>query len=162
MPEQKEPFVPKEDRPEVKLPDPDRPISELRVRDLQAILGAGGLKKVEIKEPIKEPIKDFKEHKHEKWEIKEPIKDFKDHKHEKWEIKEPFKDLKDHIKEFKPEKIELEPGPKQQFEPGPDPTRMGDPAILAGLNQIIQTVAGLTKRVDDLANQVSELQKKVK
>jgi len=39
---------------------------------------------------------------------------------------------------------------------------MGDTAVLAGLNQIIQTVGGLTKRVDDLANQVAELQKKVK
>jgi hypothetical protein len=40
--------------------------------------------------------------------------------------------------------------------------QVGDPAALAGLNQIIQTVGGLTKRVDELANQVAELQKKVK
>ena len=96
---------------------------------------------------------------------KEWFKDFKDHKHEKWEHKEPFKDFKDHKpehgKEFKLEKIEVDPL-KQQFEPGIDPTQMGDPAVLAGLNQIIQTVGGLTKRVDDLANQVAELQKKAK
>lgn len=148
MPEKKQPFVSKEDRPEVKLPDPDKPVSELRVRDLQAILGTSVAKKIEIKEP-------FKDFKHEKWEIKEPIKDFKDHKHEKWEIKEPYKDLK-------LEKIEQDPIGKLQFEPGPDPTKLGDPAVLAGLNQIIQTVGGLTKRVDDLANQVAELQKKVR
>ena len=128
MPEQKEPFVPKGDRPDVKLPDPDQPIGELRVRDLQAIIGSAAIKKIEIKEPIK------------------------DFKHEKWEIKEPFKDLK-------LEKLEHDPIVKQQFEPGPDPTQLGDPAILAGLNQIIQTVGGLTKRVDDLANQVAELKK---
>src|SRR5215813_9734367 len=158
MPEQKEPFVSKEDRPEVKLPDPDQPVSELRVRDLQSILGAGILKKIEIKEPIK----DFKI---EKLEHKEWFKDFKDHKHEKWEHKEPFKDYKDHKpehgKEFKLEKIEVDPL-KQTFEPGPDPTQLGDPAVLAGLTQIIETVGGLTKRVDELANQVAELQKKAK
>jgi hypothetical protein len=152
MPEKKEPYVAAEDRPEVKLPDPDRPISELRVRDLQAILGSQVIKKVEIKEPIK----DFK---FEKLEIKEPFKDFKDHKHEKWEIKEPIKDLKDH----KYEKIELEPITKGAApEPGPDPTKFVDPTILAGLDQLIQTVGGLNKRVDDLANQVAELQKRVK
>src|SRR4029453_2504159 len=40
--------------------------------------------------------------------------------------------------------------------------QVGDPAALAGLNQIIQTVGCLTKRVDELANQVAELQKKGK
>lgn len=158
MPEPKEPFVSKEDRPEVKLPDPDKPVSELRVRDLQAILGSSALKKIEIKEP-------FKEHKFEKWEHKEPIKDFKDHKFEKWEHKEPIKDFKDHKpehgKEFKLEKVEVDPI-KHQFEPGADPTQLGDPAVLAGLNQIIETVGGLTKRVDELGNQLAELQKKVK
>src|SRR5262245_23647732 len=148
MPAKKQAFVSKEDRPEVKLPDPEKPISELRVRDLQAILGTSVAKKIEIKEP-------FKEVKHEKLEIKEPFKDFKDHKHEKFEIKEPFKDLK-------LEKIEHDPIGKAQFEPGPDPSQLVDPTVLAGLNQLIQTVGGLTKRVDDLANQVGELQKKVK
>jgi hypothetical protein len=33
-----EPFIAKQDRPAVKLPNPDQPISELRVRDLQSIL----------------------------------------------------------------------------------------------------------------------------
>src|SRR5262245_48314546 len=157
MPEQKETYVPQQDRPEVKLPDPEQSISELRVRDLQAIVGNAALKKIEFKEPIK----DFK---NEKLEIKdkEIFKDFKDHKHEKWEHKEPFKDYKDHKpehgKEFKLEKIEVDPL-KQTFEPGPDPTQLGDPAVLAGLTQIIETVGGLTKRVDELANQVAELQK---
>ncbi len=144
MPEPKEPYVPKEDRPDVKLPDPDKPISELRVRDLQAIIGSATLKKIEIKEPIK----DFK---HEKWEIKEPFKDFKDHKHEKWEIKE-------HIKDLKSEKLEHDPIVKA-FDLGPDPSQLGDPAVLG---QIAEAIGGLTKRVSDLANQVAELQKKVK
>ena len=139
MADQKEPYVSQADRPEVKI-DPDKPVSELRVRDLQAILGGSAIKKLE-----KFEHKDLKPEKYEK--------------HEKFEKFEKF-EHKD-LKEFKFEKIEHEPILKQTFEPGPDPTRI-DPEVLAGLNQIIQTVGGLTKRVDELSNQVAELQKKVK
>ncbi len=130
MPTQNEPFVPQEDRPEVKI-DLDQPVAQLRVRDLQAILGSAVLKKLEKFE--------HKEHKHEKFEIKE----IKHEKHEKFEIKE-----------FKHEKFEIHEGVKLAFEPGPDPTQFLDPIIRTTLNELVQTVGNLAKRVDDLANQV--------
>ena len=76
----KQPFVPPEDRPEVKL-TPDTPISELRVRDLAAIVGA-------VSGSTKSPF-----------EVgKTPLKDFFD---------KPFPETnKDFIKEIKPEKLE--------------------------------------------------------
>jgi hypothetical protein len=141
---EKEPYVSQADRPEVKI-DPEKPVSELRVRDLQAILGSSAIKKLEKFEH--KDLKPEKFEKHEKFE--------KFEKHEKFEKYEKLE-----IKELKLEKLEHDPIVKQ-FEPGPDPTRI-DPEILAGLNQIIQTVGGLTKRVDELSNQVAELQKKVK
>jgi len=155
MPEKKEPYVSQGDRPEVKM-DPDKPISELRVRDLQAILGGSVAKKVENKEIEKiKAEKPEKFEKHEKFEKFEKS-EFKDHKFEKFEHKEI-------IKEIKYEKLELEGGVlKQTFEPGPDPTQQIDPAIQAGLAQLVQTVGGLAKRVDELANQMAELQKRVK
>ena len=162
MPEKKEPYVSQGDRPEVKM-DPEKPLTELRVRDLQAILGgATAIKKVEIKE-----IKPEKFEKHEKFEKFE-----KHEKHEKFEFKDHIKEIiidklpqLEVVKDFKREKIEkieLEPGPKQVFEPGPDPTQQIDPAVQAGLAQLVQTVGGLVKRVDELANQLAELQKRVK
>jgi hypothetical protein len=66
MDESKQAFVPPEDRPEVKL-DPNAPISELRVRDLSAILGQAVLKKFEIKEFKFEKIEKFEKLEHEKW-----------------------------------------------------------------------------------------------
>lgn len=66
--ESKESFIGQEDRPEVRL-DPDMPISQLRVRDLTAIIGSRILKPY-IKEIIKEKpeIKEIKIEKHEKFE----------------------------------------------------------------------------------------------
>ena len=142
MPTQKEPFVPQEDRPEVKIPSPEQPITELKVRDLQAILGGAAIKKFEKIE--------HKDLKIEKIEHKE----LKFEKHEKHEIKE-----------FKYEKLEhkeilLEPPLKYVIEPGPDPTHLGDPIIGATLNQLIQVTGNLATRVDELANQVAELRSK--
>src|SRR5262245_56832873 len=97
----KEPFVPEGDRPEVKL-DLNQPVTELRVRDLIGILGQAQFKKVEIKDTLKERIKD--------WKDKPEWKDFKDSKHEwkdKWEWKD-FKDHKPEFKEHKPEKLEFD------------------------------------------------------
>src|SRR5215203_3910003 len=87
----KEPFIGSSDRPEVKL-DLDMPVSELRVRDLAAILGQIGSKspfevgKTPIKDffdkPFPEVAKDFlKEVKIEK--IEKPEKFKKNEKHEK-------------------------------------------------------------------------------
>lgn len=165
MPEKKEPYVSQGDRPEVKM-DPDKPLSELRVRDLQAILGGS----VKVVDKIPEKLK---QEKPEKFEKHEKLEKFEKHeKHEKFEFKDHIKEViidklpqTEVVKDFKREKIEkleLEPGPKQVFEQGPDPTQQIDPAIQAGLAQLIQTVGGLAKRVDELANQMAELQKRVK
>jgi hypothetical protein len=118
---QKEPYVSQEDRPEVKI-DPDTPLSQLRVRDIQVILGSGLLKKHENLE--------YKIFKHEKFEHKELIKELI---HDKPPALEVFK-----------------PGPEQVF----DPVRMGDPEIRTGLAQLIQLVGGLTKRIEELTDQI--------
>jgi hypothetical protein len=155
--ETKEPFVSKEDRPEVQL-SPDTPIGDLRVRDLVTILGAGSTKSpFESKTSLKdffdknwpEVVKDFvKELKTEKVE-KSEIKEFKGEKHEKIEKREKFE--KPEIKELKNEKIENEAGVSTEL-PSPDPR----------IEQLIQAVSGLTKQVSQLANQVEELKKKGK
>ena len=147
----KEPFVPSEDRPEVKI-SLDTPLTELSVRDLSAILGF-----MTSKTPFevgKTPLKDFfdkdfpevakdwnKEIKTEK--LEKPEKPEKFEKNEKQEKRE--------VKEIKIEKLEVdglatEPGPF----PGPDPR----------IEQIIEAVGGLTRQVGQLADQVRELQKR--
>ena len=156
-PESKEPFVSKDDRPEVKL-KPDTPLSDLRVRDLAAILGAFAAKspfeagKTSLKDffdkDFPEVAKDFiKEIKPEKLD-KNEIKEIKGEKHEKLEKREKFE--KPEIKESKNEKLETEP----IFDPGKPP--IPDPRI----EQLIHAVAGLATQVSQLANQVEELRKK--
>src|SRR5216117_1970455 len=119
----KEPFVSQADRPEVRI-NPDTPLSELRVRDLQAILGPAAAAKSPFevgKTPLKdffdkdfpEVVKDFiKEIKPEKLE-KPEIKEFKGEKNEKFE--------KPEIKEAKNEKLEQEPAFDPRRLPQPDP-----------------------------------------
>src|SRR6185503_20805768 len=98
--ESKEPFVPPEDRPEVRI-SLDTPLSELRVRELSAILGLVSGKNPNF-EVGKTPIKDFfdkewpeiakdwvKENKGEKLEKPEKLeKNEKAEKNEKWEKRE--------------------------------------------------------------------------
>jgi hypothetical protein len=155
----KQPFVSQDDRPEVKL-KPDTPLSELHVRDLATILGFFSTKspfeagKTSLKDffdkPFPETTKDFvKEIKPE--QIEKPPKFEKHEKFEKNEKHEKNEKLeKREIKELKAEKLEhdgvFEPG----LPVGPDPR----------IEQIIQAVAGLTKQVGQLANQVEELRKK--
>jgi len=163
-------FVPKEDRPEVKI-SLDTPLSELRVRELGSILGFIAAKnpnfevgKTSLKdffdkdfpEVAKDWVKEIKSEKFEKIEkLEKPEKPEKLEKNEKLEIKELKnekyeKHEKLEIKELKNEKLEREP----IFEPGipgPDPI----------LQQVIQAVAGLTSQVAQLANQVEELRKKI-
>ena len=148
--ESKEPFVSSEDRPEVRL-NLDTPLSELRVRELSTILGSLiGKNPFEVgKTPLKdffdkpfpETTKDFV--KESKPEIFDKPARFEKHvKFEKFE--------KGEIKEIKAEKAETD----GVFDPG---TSVGpDPR----LEQLIQTVTGLTKQVSQLANQVEELRKK--
>jgi hypothetical protein len=150
----KQPFVSKEDRPEVKI-SLDTPLTELRVRELGTILGFLA-DKSEIFDGDKTSLKDFfdkdfpevakdwlKDIKSEK--IEKPEKE----KNEKLEKREKFE--KSEIKEIKAEKVERD-GVFQPGIPSPDPL----------LQQVIQALAGLTKQVSQLANQVEELKKKVK
>ena len=122
--ESRQAFVSQGDRPEVKL-DADTPISQLRVRDLTAILGTMTAKRYEFKTLAQE----YK---------KAEFKDFKDNKNEK--------------RELEPVKFAFEPPIDfgSLVEPEPDPWR-----------QVIEGVTGLANRVEQLANQVAELQKKV-
>src|SRR5450759_2423934 len=136
MDEPKQAFVPPEDRPEVKL-DPNAPISELRVRDLSAILGQAVLKKFDIKEPFKE----FKDHKLEKFEIKE----FKSEKIEKFEKLEHEKWWPD--KFFEPPKL-ADGGP------------VIDPTIGDTLGKLVESVSGLTAQVDAIGKRVEALEKR--
>jgi hypothetical protein len=156
--ESKQPFVAQGDRPEVKL-KPETPISELRVRDLAAILGAFATKsplevgKTPLKDffdkPFPEEAKDFvKEIKPEKLE-KVEIKELKGEKFEKLEKREKIE--KPEIKELKHEKLEAEPVFDPGRPPGPDPR----------FEHLIQVVSGLATQVGQLANQVEELRKKV-
>lgn len=156
--EAKQPFVSREDRPEVRI-SLDTPLTELRVRELGAILGFLASKNPNF-EVGKTPLKDFfdkpfpevakdwlKEVKSDKLEKNEKIE-----KNEKLEKNEKIeKPEKNEIKEFKHEKLEREPAFDPGIFPGPDPR----------IEQIIQAVAGLTRQVSQLANQVEELQKKV-
>jgi len=156
----KQPFVPKEDRPEVKI-SLDTPLDQLRVRELGAILGFLAAKspifegdKTSLKdffdkdfpEVAKDWTKDIKSEKFEKPEKPEKFEVVKNEKLEKVEKRE-----KSEIKEIKAEKLERD----AVFEPGVPPG--GDPL----LQQVIQAVAGLTRQVSDLANQVEALRKKV-
>src|SRR5450759_5043085 len=130
MHESKQAFVPPEDRPEVKL-DPNAPISELRVRDLSAILGQAVLKKFDIKEPFKE----FKDHKLEKFEKIE---------HEKWW---PDKFIEPPNKFFEPPKL-ADGGP------------VIDPTIGDTLGKLVESVSGLTAQVDAIGKRVEALEKR--
>lgn len=148
--ESKQPFVSKEDRPEIRI-NLDTPLQDLRVRELGAILGFFATRRYDLTgDPLKDFFdKDFPEVAKGK-EFKE--KDFK----EKWEkeknekIEKHEKVEKGELKEIKNEKLEREPVFEQGFQgPGPE------------LQQVIQVLAGLTKQVSQLANQMEELRKKV-
>jgi hypothetical protein len=166
----KEPFVPQGDRPEVKI-NLDTPLSDLRVRELSAILGYMTGKnanfevgKTSLKDffdkPFPEVAKDWvKEIKPEKVEKPEkPEKFEKNEKLEKWEkLEKDEKVEKPERKELKHEKLEkLEKLENDGLVlerpdlPGPDPR----------IEQIVQVMAGLTEQVGRLANQVDALEKK--
>jgi hypothetical protein len=110
MAKPKEPYVSSGDRPTLTV-DLDTPLTELRVRDLRALLGAG----VGNKTP------------HPKFEGHSPLKEFFD---------KPF-----------PEVI----GPVFSQAPGGG----------APIDQLIQTTTNLAKKVDQLADRVAGLEKKL-
>jgi hypothetical protein len=167
--ERKEPFIGSSERPEVKL-DLDMPVTELRVRDLAAILGHLGSKspfeagKTPIKDffdkPFPEEAKDFlKEVKIEKFEKPEkPEKFEKNEKFEKYEKHEKPEKLekiekreKPEIKEVKLEKLETDGVFEvDRFPPGPDPR----------FESVIQAIAQLSHQVATLTDQVEQLRKR--
>lgn len=141
----KQHFIRGEDRPEVKL-DPDKPIGELRVRDLQDILGS----LPELK-ALRE--KALKQEKLEKFEGIEKLKLEKPEKFEKLEKLE---------KPEKIEKLEFEPPVKRVpdwLKAGREPNEVIDPEILP---QILQHIQGLTQRLDKYGDQLADLQKRIK
>lgn len=148
MAEEKEPFVAATDRPDVNL-NPDAPISELRVRDLQALLqGSAQFKNTMEKRTF--PDKQFKTemNKNEiKWEKMEYP--------EKYWYPEKYIEVKAKLEklEHKDFKVEMEkltaldapPRPEQQA-PGP-----------AGIDQLVQTVSKLSEQVSQLSQDVEKL-----
>jgi hypothetical protein len=169
----KQPFVSKEDRPEVKI-NLDTPLSQLRVRELSSILGlmvgkspfeAGktSLKDFfdkDFPEVAKDWLKEIKPENLEKPPKLEKAEKFE--KNEKLEKFEKDKDKDKNEKVEKPEKSEHKEikAEKQEVDGvvldpvksvGPDPR----------MDQVIQAVMGLTRQVSQLADQVEELRKKV-
>jgi hypothetical protein len=160
--ESKQPFVSKEDRPDVRI-NLDTPLQDLRVRELGAILGFFATRRYDLSG---DPLKDFfdkpfpevakdKEFKDKDKDLKDDAdfkynKDFKD-KAEKMEKNEKNEKVeKRELKEIKNEKLEREPVFEQGFQgPGPE------------LQHVVQALSGLTKQVSQLANQMEELRKKV-
>ena len=149
----KQPFVSKDERPDVQL-QPDTPLAELRVRDLAAILGSfGGKTPFEVG---KTPLKDFFDKPFPEI-AKDYVKDIKPEKIEKPEKLEKNEKLEKHEKLEKRENKELKLEKLEHdgvFDPGD--FRRPDPRM----EQIIQAVAGLTKQVAQLADQLEELRKK--
>jgi hypothetical protein len=152
----KQPFVAQGDRPHVGI-DPDTPLSELRVRDLAALLGSRETKspfevgKTPLKEffdkPFPEVAKDpIKEIKGE--QVEKPPKTEKNEKLEKNEKAEKIeKREKNEVKEIKVEKLELDGVFTPANPVGPDPR----------LEQVIEAVTALRNQVGQLADQVAEL-----
>ena len=142
----KKPFVSQADRPEVRLKS-DTPLSDLTVRDLATILGQFGTGKDFWdgkdwqKDDFDGDIKWWKEKEKDKEKDKE--KEGKD-KFEKPE--------KPEIKEAKFEKIENDGVFEPRLFPRPDPR----------LDEVIRSLAGLTERVSQLADQVEQLKKERK
>lgn len=157
----KEPFVSAKDRPEVQI-SLDTPLTELRVRDLSAILGFVGSKspfeagKTSLKdffdkdfpEIAKDWLKEIKIEKAEKPE--KPEKFEKNEKLEKPEKEKIEKLEKRENKDVKFEKLENDGTFDPGVMPGPDPR----------IEQIISAVAGLANRVSELTDQVEELRKR--
>jgi len=140
----KQPFVAKEDRPEVRLKS-DTPINALTVRDLVTILAQLGGTGKDFrdgkdwqKDDFDGTTKGWKETKETK-EVKDKDKE-KEHKEHK-EHKE-----KREIKELKAEKLEHD---GQVFETAADPR----------IEQVIRALSGMSAKVDQLTDQIAALKK---
>lgn len=143
----KQPFVSKADRPEVKLKS-DTPLNTLTVRDLVTILGQLGTGKDFW--DGKDWQKDDFDGPNKRWKEGKEVKDGKDVK-DKDKEKEKEKEHKEkrEIKEIKVEKLEID-GVIEQGNPLPDPR----------IDQIIRAITGMSARVDQLADQIEALKKK--
>jgi hypothetical protein len=151
MADQKEPFVPRGDRPEVKI-NADAPIRDLTVRDLGAILGEHAIL----------IAKRFKDLKHEKWEHPK-IEKIEKWEHPKWEKHEKWEHPKieklekwENIKREKLEKIEIDVFHKEP-DSIPDPTTGLGPDPIT---QLVAAVSRLEEHVKSLDAQVQELRQK--
>ncbi len=139
----KEPFISPSDRPEVRLKS-DTPLSQITVRQLATILGQFGTRK---------DFWDGKDWQKDdfdgglKWKDVKEIKEGKEIK-EKEKEKE-FKEVKEkrEIKELKAEKLEID----NVFEQAPQ--------VDSRIEQVIRALAGLSGKVDQLADQIEELKK---
>jgi hypothetical protein len=137
----KQAFIPKADRPELKLKS-DTPINSLTIRDLVTILGRLGTRK---------DFWDGKDWQKDdfdggiKWKDDKEFKEGKDIKE-----KEKDKDLKEkrETKELKIEKVETD-GVFERQPIEPDPR----------LEQVIRALSGMTAKVEQLADQVEALKK---
>ena len=147
MPEEKEPFVASTDRPNVNL-NPDAPISELRVRDLHALLQSSAQFKNTM-EKVSFPEKQFKELKFEKPEYVEKYLYYD--KHFKTEMKLEKLEHKDWKAEILDKSAVMDAQPlAQQQAAGP-----------GGIDQLVQTVSKLTEQVNQLSQQVEQLKQKL-
>jgi hypothetical protein len=140
MPEKKA-FIAEEERPEVRI-DPEVLLTDLRVRDLNAILGQAN---------FKSRLKDIKIEKIEKPEKFEKLEKFE--KHEKFEKPEKFEKL-ERIEEVK-WLTEPIPKPREPVVDGPE----WDPRIAEGINQMVQSVTQLTAQVRDLTVRLDKLER---
>jgi hypothetical protein len=133
-----EPFVSKQDRPELNA---DTPLSELRVRDLQTILGSSP-RKAHDKRFEKFLIFDIQQQKFSPW------KENYDKQVEKFS---PWKENYDTM-------LQLEKDIKDARDTTAPPTSPeGDP-----LGQIAQSLTGLQNTVNQLENEVAQLKAKAK
>ena len=147
MAEEKEPFVASADRPNVSL-NPDTPISELRVRDLHALLQSSGHIKTAMEKLtfLEKHIKN--EMKLEK--LEHPEKYGYPEKHFKNEMKLEKLEKLEH-KELKFELPEKSPAP-EGISPAEQP--VSGPT---GIDQLIQTISKLTEQVSQLTKDVDLL-----
>jgi hypothetical protein len=139
---EREHFIHKAKRPDVRL-DPETPISELRVRDIQELLRAGSGKSPFFEN--KTTLKDFFD--------KDPGEDI---------FKDPKEDIKEAPKEKneKPEKDKAEIENKNLIKEKDGEVVKGDTELRAQAavnNRIVQHLTQLTRRVSDLADQVDQL-----
>jgi hypothetical protein len=139
MPEKKA-FIAEEERPEVRI-DPEVLLTDLRVRDLNAILGQVN---------YKSRLKDIKIEKIEKPEKFEKFEKFE--KHEKFEKPEKIEKLE------RIEEVKLISDIPKPFEPGWDDL-VKDPRVAEGINQMVQAVTQLTAQVGDLTVRMDKLER---